>query len=224
MKKFLLGAAALSVLAGSAAANAAIVYNNGGPNTSSGNETVAWIQAEDFSFAGNTAVNSVGVYLAGFGGIGNWDGNLQYSIFSDAGGTPGAALQSGSASVTPTDTGNAWCCGGNAYLFAFNLASTFNAAAGSTYWLGIHAGAPGNFNRDDIYWVTTAANGTAAGRESSGGTLNNWASNGQEHAFYLDGARLSGGVPEPAAWAMMLAGFGLVGSAMRRRKTAVTFA
>lgn len=34
-----------------------------------------------------------------------------------------------------------------------------------------------------------------------------------------------GGVPEPAAWAMMLAGFGLVGSAMRRRSNvAVTFA
>lgn len=27
-----------------------------------------------------------------------------------------------------------------------------------------------------------------------------------------------GGVPEPAAWAMMLAGFGLVGASMRRRK------
>lgn len=36
---------------------------------------------------------------------------------------------------------------------------------------------------------------------------------------------MNGGVPEPAAWAMMLAGFGLVGSAMRRRsKVAVTFA
>ena len=35
----------------------------------------------------------------------------------------------------------------------------------------------------------------------------------------------AGGVPEPAAWAMMLAGFGLVGSAMRRRaKVAVAFA
>ena len=31
-----------------------------------------------------------------------------------------------------------------------------------------------------------------------------------------------GGVPEPAAWAMMLAGFGLVGGAMRRRGTMVT--
>jgi hypothetical protein len=33
-----------------------------------------------------------------------------------------------------------------------------------------------------------------------------------------------GGVPEPTSWAMMLAGFGLVGGAMRRRqRTAVTF-
>jgi hypothetical protein len=30
-----------------------------------------------------------------------------------------------------------------------------------------------------------------------------------------------GGVPEPAAWAMMIAGFGLVGGAMRRRNTSV---
>lgn len=47
---------------------------------------------------------------------------------------------------------------------------------------------------------------------------------------YLDGFGAvapppGGGVPEPAAWAMMLAGFGLVGAVMRRReKAVVTFA
>lgn len=36
--------------------------------------------------------------------------------------------------------------------------------------------------------------------------------------IYIDDVRLTGtGIPEPAAWAMMLAGFGLVGGAMRRR-------
>ena len=30
-----------------------------------------------------------------------------------------------------------------------------------------------------------------------------------------------GGVPEPASWAMLIAGFGLTGAAMRRRRTAV---
>ncbi|OJV29380.1 MAG: hypothetical protein BGO24_03985 [Sphingomonas sp. 67-36] len=34
----------------------------------------------------------------------------------------------------------------------------------------------------------------------------------------------AGGVPEPATWAMMIAGFGLVGAAMRRRKAQVRFA
>ena len=31
----------------------------------------------------------------------------------------------------------------------------------------------------------------------------------------------NGGVPEPASWAMLIAGFGLVGAAMRRRKAAL---
>ena len=35
---------------------------------------------------------------------------------------------------------------------------------------------------------------------------------------------LTGAVPEPATWAMMIAGFGLVGGAMRRRRTALRFA
>ncbi len=33
-----------------------------------------------------------------------------------------------------------------------------------------------------------------------------------------------GGVPEPATWAMMIIGFGLVGGAMRRRATRVSYA
>ena len=41
----------------------------------------------------------------------------------------------------------------------------------------------------------------------------------------LDIKGSTGAVPEPAAWAMMLAGFGLVGAAMRRRSTTtVTYA
>lgn len=34
----------------------------------------------------------------------------------------------------------------------------------------------------------------------------------------------AGAVPEPASWAMMMVGFGVVGAAMRRRKAAISFA
>jgi hypothetical protein len=38
----------------------------------------------------------------------------------------------------------------------------------------------------------------------------------------LDNVLVTQGViPEPASWAMLIAGFGLVGTAMRRRRTAV---
>ncbi len=41
---------------------------------------------------------------------------------------------------------------------------------------------------------------------------------------FLDGVSLRGGVPEPAEWAMMLAGFGLVGTGLRRRAGAEAIA
>lgn len=40
---------------------------------------------------------------------------------------------------------------------------------------------------------------------------------------YLVKLGYNGAVPEPATWAMMIVGFGLVGAAVRRRKTAVAF-
>jgi hypothetical protein len=203
------------------AANASVIYNNGGPDNIGGNETVAWLQAEDFNFGVATTVTGAGVYLAGFGGIGSWDGSFQYYIFANDGGQPSAVLDSGSVTPSVTDTGSAWCCDGNAYLFEFDFGSDFLAQAGVTYFLGIHAGAPDNFNRDEIYWVTTADNSTLRGIESSGGTLDNWFSNGSEHAFFLNGERQGGVVPEPSTWALMISGFGAAGAMLRRRKAAL---
>jgi len=40
----------------------------------------------------------------------------------------------------------------------------------------------------------------------------------------LDNVQVSGAVPEPASWALMLGGFGVVGGAMRSRKRSVSFA
>ena len=47
-----------------------------------------------------------------------------------------------------------------------------------------------------------------------------------EQAFEVDNVTITAAVPEPAAWGMMLLGFGLAGGALRRRRqsTRVSFA
>ena len=50
------------------------------------------------------------------------------------------------------------------------------------------------------------------------------ATNAGATTFNFELASATAAVPEPATWAMMIAGFGLVGGAMRRRKTSVAFA
>jgi len=45
--------------------------------------------------------------------------------------------------------------------------------------------------------------------------------NNGQRAFELDNVAF-GAVPEPATWAMLIAGFGLVGGAMRRRRSSTT--
>lgn len=190
------------------AADAAIVYNNGAPNLDGGNDATAWIQAEDFMLESITTLTGAGVYLAGFGDLANWDGNLRWWIFDNSNG-PGAILATGLVNPPAVDSGLPWCCGGNAYLVEFSF--NFTASAGTTYWLGIHASADGDYARDDIYWVTTDQNSSLGGHESAGGTLDNWTDLGNQHAFFLTA------VPEAATWAMMIAGFGFVGGALRRR-------
>lgn len=53
-----------------------------------------------------------------------------------------------------------------------------------------------------------------------------WQTDGQHGVSHIAFFGTPGVVPEPATWAMMIAGFGLTGAAIRRRKTrvAVTYA
>jgi hypothetical protein len=64
-----------------------------------------------------------------------------------------------------------------------------------------------NASVDNVYRVTLDVNGMSGGPQS----------------FSVD-AKLGAGVPEPASWALMIGGLGLVGGAMRRRTRTVTYA
>lgn len=86
---------------------------------------------------------------------------------------------------------------------SFNLNSFDYAASGSftvtsgAYMIGLGAGAS-----------NVAANFLGVNSVSFYGPLNN----------ELDNIDVSAAVPEPASWAMMLGGFGLIGGALRRRR------
>lgn len=219
MRKFAAAFAGLGLaLSLAGAASADTIFNNGGPNSVGGNEATGWVQAEDFRFRYDSVVDGAGVYIGGADGLENFDGALQYYILSDADGAPGTVLASGDAEPTAIDSGVNWCCGGNAFLFNFNFASAFNAVAGKTYWLGFHLNQ--GFERADLYWVTTGLEQAPvainrSGFESQNGTFDNWEGNLNEHAFQIYG---TSGAPEPAAWALMILGFGAAGAALRRRR------
>ncbi|MEY4890984.1 MAG: hypothetical protein RIQ75_2114 [Pseudomonadota bacterium] len=89
----------------------------------------------------------------------------------------------------------------------------------------------GTFNNNDFLPNDLATLGALLSNTATNKiVLSNFVSAGSFSGYFSIGeievaGAAAGGVPEPAAWAMMLAGFGLVGGAMRRReKTTVTFA
>jgi hypothetical protein len=197
-------------------AQAATVFDNGGP-ADNGNEVSQWVQAEDFTLASAANLTGAKVNLFTFGAS-LTDVPLNYYIFAHDGNNPGGLLASGTGnSVTITENGVGYG-GRTIYAVSFNFVDAFSAAANTTYWFGIHA--TDQFNRAEIYFASSAANGTNSA-ESYLGSFNNWNNNGAEHSFSLQGD-FGSAVPEPTTWAMMIVGFGTVGTMVRtsRRRNA----
>ncbi len=109
---------------------------------------------------------------------------------------------------------------GSLYSYSFTLAnlggtpSSFNASIGGTSVLSLTN--PGAFAYTVYSGTFTATSAATALRFTFQ----------QDPSFFrLDAisvSMISGAVPEPAAWAMMIGGFGLVGASLRRRRTKVT--
>ena len=121
------------------------------------------------------------------------------------------------------------------FAFSASGAGFLNIASGFTGALSFTYGAFSNFTGT----VYDGLNGTGTALGSINLSANNvnafspasisFAGTGRSFAISGGGAQFgfddvtfnAGAVPEPAAWALMLAGFGLVGGAMRRRQRSV---
>jgi hypothetical protein len=128
-----------------------VLYENGSSdiNTDSGNEMTNWLQADDFQLgvAGVAMAADADWFLFG-GGV--WDGTIQWTIYLDAGGSPGAVHASGNGSgIVTTPLGNAQ--GFTWFNSRWNLGQAVNLAANQRYWLGLHFSADCG-TRDDVYW------------------------------------------------------------------------
>lgn len=163
----------------------------------------------------------------------NWSFQGEAGTFTTSGTAPGNVAAAGTYnledfSVTTSGLGNAigsllggqYSAGGQGaslpYDFNWNgSAVTFWNMAGtfpSDVWRFGQAGAP--FRR----YVFGSDDESPQVGDALAQTINS-ASHGPVTVSVL--GNTIGAVPEPAAWSMMLAGFGLVGSAIRRRGTAI---
>ena len=201
-----------------AKASAATIFDGGSPDQFSGNEMLAWVQAEDFVLNGATGTTLAAVHFwTGESGT-TWDGTLNYYLFGDAGGMPASSsfAQGAGTNVTKTSTGNIVAGFLNEYFYTFDLPTPLSLSAGTTYWLGLNLSS--NFNYNGIYWETSGTGFSLTGEESYGGTFDNWYDNGQNHAFYLTGPT-SVAVPAPLPVLGAFSAFGFSRKLRGRIKT-----
>lgn len=197
----------VAVAAFSSSAFAGDLYNNGAPDYNNGNEMTQWTQAEDFTGVGATIGSVTYTFLDLFNnGLANWDGTIDWLIYNDAGGQPGAIFASGTAqNIEMSFDGNfnSW----DNYTTTFDLGGGGVAVeAANTYWLGLNMNK--GFDRVDFYWTTTGANKSAGGHESNGSFDGPWNNNTLQHSFSIHE------IPAPGALALL----GIAGLVTRRRR------
>jgi hypothetical protein len=208
----LLGGAALAAICSGSVASAAVLYDNGPMNLSDSALTINGGQAIGDSFTLTSAATVTGVNFGVYALTGDRMLTVDWGITSDATAVP----DNGTAAVTTgavTDDGG----GIDASTDSFSTGPVHLAAG--TYYLWLQnaftdSGDPLFWNINDgpsaANWALFGVNqGSLAGLVEPGSNSS---------AFQIVGTL--GDLPEPATWAMMLAGFGGIGAVMRRGRKA----
>jgi hypothetical protein len=190
-----------------------VTLGEGGPYSSLGQQQFA----DSFSLAGGGVINQVTFWGGAYANTAF--GPFTVSFFADESGLPGAQLASATGSPTTVVVGPDDGYGASQPLNQFTLnIPNFNAAAGVTYWFSAAENGPYNF-----VWTPSDLLHDAAYEFTGGSWTTNPVGPRDSQAFQLSNVAgdVPGGVPEPAAWALLIGGFGLTGVALRRRRALV---
>lgn len=202
-------------------ANAAVVVDKSvdvlglQPGFNASNNSPAQNFLVQFTLGQNTNLNGADIYsnFASFQNILGTSALLKFRL--DNAGAPGAVdLLNFAANINAVDANGASSNPSIKRLHVDFGAVNFGPG---TYWFGLTG------NNTEIGWnLEFGAPGSAGLWQLSGNALQFSFNNNVKAAFRLYGT--TAGVPEPANWALMIAGFGLAGAAMRRRRVAVSYA
>lgn len=173
------------VLAGSAQS---VTIGNGPPNQTGGSDLNGFLEADNFSLATPSLLNQV-TYWSLQTNAADYAGTTAWGIYSDAAGSPGSALFSGSAVATGVATGNT-TLGLNEFMYSFSLAVPL---ASGNYWLVLHNGPTGTIPVTDYYWAWSS---NAGNSQSNDLLAPAWVGNDAELAFQLTLTAASNAVPD----------------------------
>jgi len=197
------------VIFAASSAEAQIAYTNGGIDGTISGWTINNGYAVTNSFTLSSTTTITGFTFGGWTFAGDTMTSVDWGISSSV-----DYAISGTASLTK-GSGGTNGMGYDVYEYG-SLIAPLTLAAG-TYYFGLQ----NVVTSGNAYGYWDVNNGPSVAFENQLGNVNGYLSAGSNStAFTL----LSSGVPEPASWAMMLGGFGLVGGAMRRRRASVSFA
>jgi hypothetical protein len=204
LKKLLLaGAMCVAALMSGASANAAVMFNfqPGGASPTSGYVLI------------NTFDTDAGITGSGF--------QIKVPPADDNGAPPANSVPSGTPYLSVLGGGMAtitFASAVSAFQFDWGSIDAYNTLTiNSTGQDPVIVPGSNFINPADGNQVSPGTNGLFTVYGTAGETFNSITLSSSGNSFEVDNLAVSA-VPEPAAWALMIAGFGLTGVALRRRR------
>jgi hypothetical protein len=207
-----LAAAAAISLAATAPAHSAVVYDE----SPSGNFFSIWGNSSEgnnwlmqFTLASAATITGVDIWTDSHVLLVN-DGVVK--LRSDSAGSPAATND-----IARIDDVALSHASDPTYTNLYRVHGEFTGVhlAAGTYWIGL-SGGDGVFGPSAELGIASFLGGDHSGQKHFAGDTADTLATGSTLAFQVEGST----APEPATWALMLAGFGLVGAAARRLRPA----